>query len=109
MLLLIENMFKFFYQRSLVCQFHLSWSLGSVFVNSDQIFTFIFCLQMMERMYKRCQLVHADLSEYNMLWFNHEVWFIDVSQSVKPFHPEGLKFLLRDCTNVSNVSVIGRR
>ncbi|XP_022104552.1 serine/threonine-protein kinase RIO3-like [Acanthaster planci] len=60
------------------------------------------CTEMMEKMYKQCQLVHADLSEYNMMWFNREVWFIDVSQSVKPFHPEGLKFLLRDCTNVSN-------
>ncbi|XP_038052228.1 serine/threonine-protein kinase RIO3-like [Patiria miniata] len=68
----------------------------------DMLLAYEQCTEMMERMYKRCQLVHADLSEYNMMWFNHEVWFIDVSQSVKPFHPEGLKFLLRDCTNVSN-------
>ncbi|XP_033640618.1 serine/threonine-protein kinase RIO3-like [Asterias rubens] len=70
--------------------------------SDDLLLAYEQCTEMMERMYKRCQLVHADLSEYNMLWFNHEVWFIDVSQSVKPFHPEGLKFLLRDCTNVSN-------
>lgn len=61
--------------------------------------------QMMERLYQVCNLVHADLSEYNMLWHQGQVWFIDVSQSVEPNHPHGLEFLLRDCTNVSTVSV----
>ena len=56
-------------------------------------------------MFKRCNLVHADLSEYNMLWHRGEVWYIDVSQSVEPTHPHGLEFLLRDCTNVSSVSI----
>ena len=51
-------------------------------------------------MYKQCKLVHADLSEYNILWHNDKVWFIDVSQSVEPFHPHALEFLYRDCTNV---------
>ena len=55
----------------------------------------------MERMYKDCHLVHADLSEYNMLWFEGRVYFIDVSQSVEPSNPYGLELLLRDCRNVS--------
>ena len=52
-------------------------------------------------MYKDCHLVHADLSEYNMLWFEGRVYFIDVSQSVEPSNPYGLELLLRDCRNVS--------
>ncbi|OXB56395.1 hypothetical protein ASZ78_004928 [Callipepla squamata] len=58
-------------------------------------------LNMMQRLYKECNLVHADLSEYNMLWHDGKVWLIDVSQSVEPTHPHGLEFLFRDCRNVS--------
>ena len=55
----------------------------------------------MEKMYNECHLVHADLNEFNMLWFEGRVYIIDVSQSVEPSHPHGLEFLLRDCKNVS--------
>ncbi|XP_027702892.1 serine/threonine-protein kinase RIO3 isoform X2 [Vombatus ursinus] len=58
-------------------------------------------LHMMQQLYKECSLVHADLSEYNMLWHAGKVWLIDVSQSVEPTHPHGLEFLFRDCRNVS--------
>jgi len=57
-------------------------------------------VEMMVCMYNNCQLVHADLSEYNILWHEKECWFIDVSQSVEPIHPSGLEFLHRDCVNV---------
>ncbi|XP_071953400.1 serine/threonine-protein kinase RIO3-like [Antedon mediterranea] len=67
----------------------------------DMIAAYEQCIKMMETMYNECNLVHADLSEYNMLWFNGQVCFIDVSQSVEPTHPLALEFLLRDCTNVS--------
>uniref|UniRef100_A0A3P8WPG8 Serine/threonine-protein kinase RIO3 n=1 Tax=Cynoglossus semilaevis TaxID=244447 RepID=A0A3P8WPG8_CYNSE len=56
-------------------------------------------LHMMQQLYQKCKLVHADLSEYNMLWHQGKVWLIDVSQSVEPTHPHGLEFLLRDCRN----------
>lgn len=55
----------------------------------------------MKQMYTECHLIHADLSEYNMLWYNDTIYFIDVSQSVEPSHPHGLDFLFRDCSNVS--------
>ncbi|RVE59100.1 hypothetical protein OJAV_G00200890 [Oryzias javanicus] len=58
-------------------------------------------LHLMQQMYRECHLVHADLSEYNMLWHQGKVWLIDVSQSVEPTHPHGLEFLFRDCRNVS--------
>ena len=60
-------------------------------------------VEMMCSLYSNCHLVHADLSEYNILWWQKEAWFIDVSQAVEPIHPSGLDFLLRDCTNIYNV------
>ncbi|KAJ9586222.1 hypothetical protein L9F63_020131 [Diploptera punctata] len=56
----------------------------------------------MKILYENAQLVHADLSEYNILWHDEQCWFIDVSQSVDRNHPKALEFLFRDCTNVSN-------
>ena len=53
-------------------------------------------------MYTKCRLIHADLSEYNMLWHDNSIYFIDVSQAVEPSHPLGLEFLFRDCNNVCN-------
>jgi RIO kinase 3 len=58
-------------------------------------------IQGMQSMYQKCHLVHADLSEYNLLWHRGRIVFIDVGQSVEPSHPNGLEFLLRDCRNMS--------
>ena len=56
----------------------------------------------MQKMFSECNLIHADLSEYNMLWHEDRLWFIDVSQSIEPTHPHALEFLARDCQNVVN-------
>lgn len=63
------------------------------------------CVKMMHRMYNEAKLVHADLSEYNILWHQGQCWFIDVAQSVEPDHPSALEFLMRDCGNISSVNV----
>ncbi len=63
-------------------------------------------LQHVKTMYNQCGLVHGDLSEYNMLWQDDTLYFIDVSQSVEKFHPRAGEFLLRDLTNVVNVSLV---
>lgn len=55
----------------------------------------------MRRMFHQCKLVHGDLSEYNMLFFQGRVYIIDVSQSVEHNHPQSLNFLRRDIVNVN--------
>ncbi|KAL7483622.1 hypothetical protein ACHAW6_009266 [Cyclotella cf. meneghiniana] len=55
----------------------------------------------MRRMFRRCKLVHGDLSEYNLLWHRNEVYVIDVSQSVESDHPSALDFLRKDVSNVN--------
>nr|CAH7760877.1 unnamed protein product [Callosobruchus chinensis] len=55
----------------------------------------------MWKLYNKCKLVHADLSEFNMLYHNGQVWIIDVSQSVEHDHPHALEFLRKDCTNIT--------
>ncbi|KAF6225183.1 hypothetical protein HO133_010380 [Letharia lupina] len=56
----------------------------------------------MRILYQNCRLVHADLSEYNILYHNDKLWLIDVSQSVEHDHPRSLEFLRMDIKNVSD-------
>lgn len=57
---------------------------------------------LMAKMYQVCKLVHADLSEYNVLYHNQKLYIIDVSQSVEHDHPRSLEFLRMDIKNVSD-------
>lgn len=73
---------------------------------------YVQCLKMMRRMFHRCKLVHADLSEYNILYlscveelslltfsyYKNRMYFIDVSQSVEHDHPNSLQFLRKVCS-----------
>ena len=56
----------------------------------------------MRILYQTCRLVHADLSEYNILYHNDKLWLIDVSQSVEHDHPRSLEFLRMDIKNVND-------
>ncbi|XP_023301489.2 serine/threonine-protein kinase RIO1 [Lucilia cuprina] len=59
------------------------------------------CVVLMWKIYNKCRLVHADLSEFNILVQDGQLIIIDVSQSVEYDHPHAFDFLRKDCTNVS--------
>jgi RIO kinase 1 len=49
----------------------------------------------------RVGLVHADLSAYNVLWWEGQAWIIDVPQAVDiAANQHGLDFLIRDLRNI---------
>jgi len=59
-------------------------------------------LSYMRIMYHVCRLVHADLSEYNLLYHKSKLYVIDVSQSVEHDHPRSSEFLRMDIKNVTD-------
>lgn len=57
----------------------------------------------MRIMFVKCKLIHADLSEFNLLLDSkNKLYVIDVSQSVEQAHPNALEFLRMDCRNVTD-------
>jgi len=67
----------------------------------DPVKTFNKIIGMIHKGYTKAGLVHADLSEYNILWSNGPV-MIDVSQAVLLAHDYAKKYLLRDIQNIIN-------
>ncbi len=63
---------------------------------------YIQLLGIMRRLYQVCKLVHADLSEYNILYHDKQLYIIDVSQSVEHDHPRSLEFLRMDIKNTGD-------
>ena len=57
-------------------------------------------LSNLRKLYNKAGLVHADLSEYNML-YTPKVYFIDISQAVLIEHPYSEVFLYRDIKNIT--------
>jgi len=51
-------------------------------------------------LYQEGGLVHADLSEYNILYHNRP-YLIDMGQSVTRDHPQAIPFLIRDIRNIN--------
>ncbi|XP_015906455.1 serine/threonine-protein kinase RIO1 [Parasteatoda tepidariorum] len=62
---------------------------------------YIQCVSLIRDLYHKCKLIHADLSEYNLLYMDGKAIIIDVSQSVEHDHPHALEFLRKDCTNIT--------
>jgi RIO kinase 1 len=73
-------------------------ALGSKHMREAYVQTIL----IMRHLYQRCKLVHGDLSEYNLLWHNSQIFVIDVSQSVENTHPSALDFLRKDASNVND-------
>jgi len=57
-------------------------------------------ISMIDTLYKSAELVHGDLSEFNIL-YHDQPYLIDMGQSVTRDHPRALPFLMRDIRNVN--------
>lgn len=51
-------------------------------------------------LWKKANLVHGDLSPYNLLYYNNKIYFIDMGQSVLTNHNFADAFLFRDIENM---------
>ncbi len=58
-------------------------------------------LEIMAVIWQTCDLVHADFSEYNILWRQGAPWVIDAGQAVTTRHPSANEFLVRDVTRLT--------
>ncbi len=58
-------------------------------------------VDMMLSLYEEANLIHADLSEYNILYHEKNPIIIDVSQAVLMDHPYASAFLYRDIVNIN--------
>ena len=59
-------------------------------------------VMIVRNLYQKCRLVHADLSEYNILVHQGQLFIIDVSQSVELDHPRAFDFLREDVSHVND-------
>jgi len=53
-----------------------------------------------ETLYTKAELIHADLSEFNIL-YGDKPYLIDMGQSVTRDHPRAFAFLMRDIKNIN--------
>ena len=68
--------------------------------NPEEIYEMI--LKYMKLMYRKAELVHGDLSEYNILLENGVPVIIDVGQAMLVDHVNSLEFLKRDIGNINH-------
>jgi len=57
-------------------------------------------IESIRRMYQDGEMVHSDLSEYNILYHNDIPYIIDLAQGVVIDHPMAMEFLRRDIRNI---------
>ena len=50
---------------------------------------------------RTAELVHGDLSEYNLLWWVDHPWVIDCAQAVPFAHPRSEDWFRRDVWNIA--------
>ena len=59
-------------------------------------------LRQVRLLYRKANLVHADLSEYNIFYYKKKPILFDFGQAVLKEHPMAETFLIRDITNIIN-------
>jgi len=57
-------------------------------------------IEFISKMYKKAELVHGDISAYNVLMHKNKPFLIDFGQGVLVEHPNSLEFLKRDIHNI---------
>jgi RIO kinase 1 len=67
--------------------------------NAEEVYEFL--LEQMRLMYQEAGLVHADLSEYNILYYRRQAIIIDVGQATLVEHINAKDFLYRDIDNIN--------
>jgi len=65
--------------------------------NPEKVLSMV--LEDVKKLYEN-ELVHADLSEYNILMRDEVPYLIDFGQAVHIKHPDSMKFLIRDLENL---------
>jgi RIO kinase 1 len=55
-------------------------------------------------LYKKAHIVHADISEFNVMMLNNKPVLIDIGQAVSVKHPRAQEFLRRDLRNVETLA-----
>ena len=73
-------------------------------INDQSVYTSLYSELVLNirKLFHQCKLVHADLSEYNILYHEGHLFIIDVSQSVEQDHPSAFDFLRSDIKNVED-------
>ena len=66
----------------------------------DPAETYLQIMNTIDTLYNKAELVHADLSEFNILYCD-QPYVIDMGQSVTRDHPRALPFLMRDIRNIN--------
>jgi RIO kinase 1 len=63
--------------------------------------TYMEIINFIIRSHNKAGLIHADLSEYNVMIWNDKPFIIDLSQAVPVTHPLAEEFLRRDVENIN--------
>jgi RIO kinase 1 len=58
-------------------------------------------LSIIHKLYRNAELVHSDLSEYNIFKFNRRLIVFDFGSAVNISHPNSEEFLKRDINNIN--------
>ncbi len=66
----------------------------------DPAETYATIMKFIDILYNKAELVHADLSEFNIL-YGDQPYLIDMGQSVTRDHPRAYQFLMRDIRNIN--------